>query len=504
MQFTPLVFIDARHRVVNGLNQITRFIDRSGNGLDLVYNSGQYITADGIAGVCNGSQNDYRIGSVGDFNCLHDGSGCTVLHIFEGDSTSSGTDFLYLSNIGGGIGAQGRVTYPSALSDAPGFYNYLVQATSSFNAQSGANAATKATGTIYGVRFGQGAGQDIRMYEDGLMLQSYDDSGFSWSQADHNDPLRVNVGNTGKFLGFIVFPYVLSDADFDRVHGFCRQYFRLNTVAKVVEILGDSTVEGIVSSSGLSSEYTGKIERSYIYGYKNGNTALDLGFNQVELANMHVDTVWTAVGFDLPMMYRITNQTSGKWFLLKAALSGSDLYAKWNKTGFPELAAGWDEYEARFYDFVAKLRAIGFTKLDFGLVVIGLGINDSGATFRADSFATNLVNLIDDIRHLHNHSTLPVLVIDSNAEGYETPDATHTTVAYQGTVLAAQASVVASDSGAASYRALSTGSPAYSEASPLGIHLDQASLVQEGTDIANLILTDAAGNYTLAADNSDY
>ena len=325
---------------------ITNVTNKGRSGIPLVHNSGVKMTYSNRRAVCNGSQNDYRAGGVSDFKFLHDGTGGTVFFIHKQDGTESDESFPLISNVSSGSSPGMSLRTDLASNQR---YRWILRGTSATFAANGNDSdLTADTPVVYSCRFAASTApaHAFEQYEDGVKIAGIVDTGFSYSTADHNDPLRVAVSTTGEILGVVMFDRRLTENEHRQVLRQINHYYGL-TEARVGIIIGASNAEGLGSTGSISASYDQKIPGSSIFAHEDLNTANDLTFLPHTPANSQVDKSASTYGLDLALAHQWFTNTNKKLWLLKSTVSGSDLYAFWNPDDQPALASAWDEFLER-------------------------------------------------------------------------------------------------------------------------------------------------------------
>lgn len=479
-------FTDSNSLTLSGTN-ITSVANNGVSSDALAHVSGAYITHDGSKGVCAGSQNNYVAGTTGERNFLHDGSGGEVFIIHK-QAASSNEQFLIVTNdIAGSSHSPGLRLSTFQTGGASYYISRIGITTNHYFGQSDDKTLTTGTPMIsdFRVNIDATTTDDIVLSEDGVGLNFQSDAGLLVTN-DHSGPLKALVAYTGDVYGILTFDRILSDAERARVHKALRSYYGLERQANITMLIGASNAAGLGLASALSTAYQGIIASSYIYAHRDGNASNPIAWYPHEQANGHVDVSNVNAGLDLSLMSTLVGTSSAKEFLVKATDGGSDLYALWNPDDQPSFATAWDTFAARLAAAASALRAIGFIPTYRGCI-IGLGENDAGASFRADDYEDNQTKLNARVRGL-TRPDLPIVLVNCSTElPTDVSGRGDGLMGLQATVRAAQAAVALAETHTVTYQPITTGTLAWNEATPNGVHFDMASLEQMGVEIAALI-----------------
>jgi hypothetical protein len=479
-------FTDSASVTLSGSN-ITSVANKGADSDAFAHAGGVYMTHDGSKAVCNGFQNNYAAGAAGDRDFLHNGDGGEVFVIHQ-QSSASNEQFLIVTNDIAGSSIAAGVRFSSY--QIGGVQQYISRvgygSNHLFN-QSDDGVLTLGLPLISSFKCEEGAGStnDIVVCEDGIPLIQQTDAGVL-SATNHNGPLKALVSYLGDAYGILVFDRVLSASDRAKLYTALRAHYGLERKANVTCLIGASNADGLGSGGAISATYQGVQNKAAIYAYKDGNAAAELNWWPYEQANSHVETATSSGGLDLALMYHLVDGSGVREFLVKAATSGSDLYAAWNPDDWPEYATSWYKFRDRITAAANALRAIGFTPYYRGCVV-GLGENDASASFRSTTYQANQVKLNALVRGLTRADLPIVLVKCSTQEPADTSGRSDGNMSLQADVRSAQEAVATAESATVTYQPITTGTLAWSEATPNGIHFDMASLEQMGQEIAALL-----------------
>ncbi len=479
-------FTDTASITLSGSN-ITSVANKGTDSDAFAHAGGVYMTHDGSKAVCNSYQNNYAAGVAGDRNFLHNGDGGEAFVIHKQESAANEQFLLVTNDIAGSSIVAGVRLSTYQIS---GVQQYISRvgygANHLFNqTDDGALSLDLPMITSFKCEEDVSSASDIVVCEDGIPLIQQTDAG-ALSASSHDGPLKAFVSYLGDAYGILIFDRVLSDAERAKLYAAMRAYYGLGRRANVTCLIGASNADGLGSGGAISSTYQGVQNKAAIYAYKDGNAAAEINWWPYEQANSHVDANTSAGGLDLALMYHLVDSSGEREFLVKTAVSGSDLYAAWNPDDWPEYADGWYEFRDRVAAAASALRAIGFTPHYRGCIV-GLGENDASASFRSTTYQANQIKLNALVRSITRPDLPIILVKCSTEEPADTSGRSDGNMSYQADIRTAQEAVATAESATVTYQPITTGTLAWSEATPNGIHFDMASLEQMGQEIAALL-----------------
>lgn len=479
------------HYTTSG-SDIESFTNLGSSDIALSRNSGVAMTVGDGHAVCNGSQNDYRAGAVGDYNPLHDGTGCEWFFIFEQDGTDTGLSFPWVTNVLSSAqpGAYLRFDNPSTEADI----HYITRgASTAFNASIGSALGNKglpldAPAIISG--YDNDVASPTTEFQiaingaEGYGLNSY---GFVYDTSDHNDPLRVAVSCQGKFMGFAYRDSVFAtDAERQAAIKALRTYYKMERGIDVIIAIGDSIMAGSALSRGnLDAAYNSCAPRAFTWAHREGNAATDIKLRLQSPENSPVDLT-SGFGPDLTMAFEMAELRSGEYVaILKESQNGDIASTKWLPEG--DANNSWDDLVAKKPLFEAALKGVGLTPNYIG-ALISLGTNDSATEVRSGEYASAMTSLIANLRSTFGVADLPICIMRAAVqEPDDVSGRSDSGYQYQDTVQGAQDDLA---NGQNIFVVDPDGVDAalsWTEGSPDGVHMDHDATELVGVASARII-----------------
>lgn len=459
------------------------------SGDPIIHNSGNQISFDGTKGVGHQYANNYTAGATGDRNFLHDGSGCEIFVIHKQEQATNEQYFVLSNDISGSSYVPG-LRFSSTQNGGLASYTSRIGYTDNhLFSQSPDKTLTLDSPVISHLKVAIGTSGDIEIREDGMLVfrVAYDvDSVFV--SDDHNAAMRTFVSYTGDIYGMVIYDRELDAATRNAVFRNLRKYYGLPSVADINLLIGASNAVGIGSGSDIESPYDGVAPESYIFAHEDGDNAKPIEWWAYEQANSHVDQSSSSGGLDLSLMHRLAETNDAKQFLIKAAIGGNEIYTDWNPNADTGLQDGLNLLKAYLEPAIASLTAWGFTPR-YRSCIIGLGENDASSETKADAYASIQPYLHAALRELTVADLLILLVACSTEEPDDTSGRNDGFMQYQATIRTAQSQIASLEANTQLYQPITTGTLAWNEDTPNGIHYDMPTLLQMGIELANQINT---------------
>ncbi len=226
--------------------------------------------------------------------------------------------------------------------------------------------------------------------------------------------------------------------------------------------------------------------RGYLYTHDDGDTNKPLTWWMYERANSHIDHASSSGGLDLSLMHRLAAIRSNKQFLVKATIGGNDLYSNWNPDATPAVQDGLNRLKSYLTPAISALEDWGFTPA-YRACIIGLGENDASSATKAAAYAAIQARLNEVLRELTSASLPIMLVACSTEQPDDTSGRSDGNMTQQATIRTAQTQVATAEALTQLYQPITTGTLAWNETTPNGIHFNMPSLQQMGIELADLI-----------------
>lgn len=469
-------FSDAGTLTLDTTN-ITSIASKGSNGTALARNSGAYITTTTGKGVCSGSQNDYRAGAGGDYDFLHSGTGS---HVFVVHSKTSSTNLQYflIDNTLGSSNDPGVRWGPNQITTAKGYQSILGKGASNLSHLTEANTLSTGLPVIaeYTVKTVAGT-DDIVMRENGLLMRAATDGG-ELVATSHTEPMRALVSYTGDIYSVVIFNDRLSDADRKAVCKALRQYHGLDTEVDTYIFLGESVMDGDANSrASLSATYNKAVHHGLTLGYDGGDTGTTLEIRKLNPANaMPQDT--TGFGPDLSAMHTIAAAVTDTLLgHLKWTVNGTSA-ATWT----PAVGTNWNNFISYKSTYEAGLAELGLTA---NYVGAGISlINDGNSEANANAYATNMTTILAAIRSATGKPSLPIVILRSAVEA---PGSRNDGLyQFESTVQTTQ-DALAGGNNTVIDPAVEATAIAWNEATPNGIHIDEAATEETGVAMGGVL-----------------
>ena len=458
---------------------------RSGDAI--THSTSDPITFDGSKGIGHRYANSYKAGNAGDRNFLHDGSGCEIFVIHRQEAATNEQYILFSNALAGSSYVPGMRFSTTQINGLKCYTSRVGYVSNHLFSQSPDRTLTVDMPVISHLKVAASTGYDVEMREDGMLvfrLPFNVDSVFK--PDDHNAPLLTFVGYTGDIYGLLIYDRELDEATRNQVFANLRQYYGLPSIADISLLIGASNAVGIGSGSGISSPYNGIAPQSYIFAHEDGDDSKPIEWWAYEQANSHVDHPSSSGGLDLSLMHRLAETNDSKQFLIKAAIGGNELYTDWNPDAAVEFQDGLDLLTSYLTPGIEALIRWGFQPRYRGCI-IGLGENDASSETKANAYAAIQARLNEVLRGLTVEELLILLVACSTEAPDDTSGRSDGNMAYQATIRSVQSQIASLEASTQLYQPITTGTLAWVEATPNGIHFDMPSLQQMGIELADLI-----------------
>jgi hypothetical protein len=285
----------------------------------------------------------------------------------------------------------------------------------------------------------------------------------------------------------LIYDRELTSNERNQVFANLRRYYGLPSIADVTLLLGSSNIDGIGSGSLIPAEYQGVAPHSYIYAFEDGNQSNGIGWWPYQQDHSHVTHSSSSGSIDLSLMHRLSERNATKQFLVKVGIGGAEMYSDFNPNAVVAQQDGLNALMEYLDAGISQLQAFGFTIRYHGCIV-GLGENDASNQTKALAYGSIQQALNAALRQMTSDS-LPIIITGCSTEAPEdTSGRSDGLMQHQAAIRAAQRNVTDAEEHSYFYQPIASGTLAWNEVTPNGLHYDMPSMVKMGIELADMVI----------------